>query len=185
MSLRAVTIRLAHAKPELREHLLPLLAKEAAYPQTDVVFRTTSGNWGGNAQNIAGGMIADGVPKPLRDSIMDALLKGGTPVVREAVLQKIISNLKKRNAVHRVAIPPSERKMTPGRAKDKLIALMNAWAKDAYKDWKADNPGRDIQEVAFDLGRSFLYEPEVEELMETAGLTRRQVENMAADRLPH
>lgn len=51
-SLRAAVIKLAHAKPELRAELLPLLDKEAAVRHNGEIWQTASGNW--RAKNQAG-----------------------------------------------------------------------------------------------------------------------------------
>jgi hypothetical protein len=128
-------------------------------------------------------MIAMGIDKAVRERIMSSLLEGRPPAVRSEILSKILADLKRRNVIHRVSVPAAERSMSPSQAKDKLFALMNSWTRDAAKDWQADNRGRDIQEVAFDLSKSFLYEPEVADLMEKANFDKRTVEDMVADRL--
>lgn len=181
-SLRSKVIRLAHARPELRPALLPLL-KEAAYPRTEVKFRDREGLWSGIAQDIATIMIVSDVPKNLRDRIMDALLAGESPVIPA----QAVKEMKRRKTIRKVVTTPSPapgpKGPSPSQAQKKLDALMKVWARNARKDWLSDNPGTDISDVARDLASGFVYEWGVPELIAASGMRKNLVVDMVAEQL--
>lgn len=173
MTLRSRTIRLAHEKPELRDHLLPLLKEAAA---NEVVLRTQGGGWAIDADRLMQVMTRLGVKPPVREEI--ARTGMGPP----DMIAMIMRELKRYDLGRRAPIRP-KKVVSPWESKEKLFALMDTWAEEAASDWMADNPGESIESVARDLGLSFLYRPGVESLMQAAGLNRHQVAEMAADRL--
>ena len=46
---------------------------------------------------------------------------------------------------------------------DNLLQRLRYWAEDAAKDYMADNPGTDLQDVAYDLADAWEYEFEADE----------------------
>jgi hypothetical protein len=46
---------------------------------------------------------------------------------------------------------------------DNLLTRLSNWAHDAFKDYAGDNPGTDIQDVAYDLADAAEYEFEADE----------------------